>query len=182
MVILTITHIQRKLACCPLRRQRRNTLTKIPRVFMDFGAWFLKTNIGQHINYQRPPVFLAAFGRFLVKRNIQERKRTRLTTVKWGVFLFKRTRENHKHLCYNVCMKQNKPITILLYEDDLPKLNEIRCVNCSRMLCKINAHVKSISFGEGYDPETQRELVSGMNVVEQKCRGCDCIYKFLFQK
>lgn len=79
-------------------------------------------------------------------------------------------------------MKQNKPITILLYEDDLPKLCEIRCVNCSRMLCKVNAHVKSISFGDGYDPETQRELVSGMNVVEQKCRGCDCIYKFLFQK
>lgn len=160
MVILTITHIQRKLACCPLRRQHQNTLTKNPRVFMDFGAGFFKTNIWQHINYQRPPAFLAYFGRFLVKR----------------------TRENHKHLCYNVCMKQNKPITILLYEDDLPRLNEIRCVNCSRMLCKINAHVKSISFGDGYDPETQRELVSGMNVVEQKCRGCDCIYKFLFQK
>lgn len=99
-----------------------------------------------------------------------------------AVFLIKRMRENHKYLCYNVRMKQNKPITILLYEDDLPKLCEIRCVNCSRMLCKINAHVKSISFGDGYDPETQRELVSGMNVVEQKCRGCDCIYKFLFQK
>ena len=79
-------------------------------------------------------------------------------------------------------MKENKPITILLYEDDLPKLCEIRCINCSRMLCKVNAHVKSISFGDGYDPETQREMVSGMNVVEQKCRGCDCIYKFLFQK
>ena len=88
----------------------------------------------------------------------------------------------HKHLWYNVDMKENKPITILLYEDDLPKLCEIRCINCSRMLCKVNAHVKSISFGDGYDPETQRELVSGMNVVEQKCRGCDCIYKFLFQK
>lgn len=85
-------------------------------------------------------------------------------------------------LWYNCGMKQNKPITILLYEDDLPKLCEIRCVNCSRMLCKVNAHVKSISFGDGYDPETQREMVSGMNVVEQKCRGCDCIYKFLFQK
>lgn len=96
-----------------------------------------------------------------------------------GGFLFV---EKHKCLCYNVYMKQNKPITILLYEDDLPKLCEIRCVNCSRMLCKVNAHVKSISFGDGYDPETQRELVSGMNVVEQKCRGCDCIYKFLFQK
>jgi hypothetical protein len=91
-------------------------------------------------------------------------------------------REKHKCLCYNVYMKQNKPITILLYEDDLPKLCEIRCVNCSRMLCKVNANVKSISFGDGYDPESQRELVSGMNVVEQKCRGCDCIYKFLFQK
>ena len=79
-------------------------------------------------------------------------------------------------------MKQNKPITILLYEDDLPKLNEIYCVNCKRMLCKVNAHVKSIAFGDGYDPETQREMVSGMNVVEHKCRGCDCIYKFLFQK
>lgn len=90
--------------------------------------------------------------------------------------------KKHKCLCYNVYMKENKPITILLYEDDLPKLNEIRCVNCSRMLCKINAHVKSISFGDGYDPESQREMVSGMNVVEQKCRGCDCIYKFLFQK
>lgn len=88
----------------------------------------------------------------------------------------------HKHLWYNVDMKENKPITILLYEDDLPKLCEIRCINCSRMLCKVNAHVKSISFGDGYDPETQREMVSGMNVVEQKCRGCDCIYKFLFQK
>ena len=90
--------------------------------------------------------------------------------------------EKHKCLCYNVDMKENKPITILLYEDDLPKLCEIRCINCSRMLCKVNAHVKSISFGDGYDPETQREMVSGMNVVEQKCRGCDCIYKFLFQK
>ena len=90
--------------------------------------------------------------------------------------------KKHKHLWYNVYMKQNKPITILLYEDDLPKLCEIRCVNCSRMLCKVNAHVKSISFGDGYNPESQRELVSGMNVVEQKCRGCDCIYKFLFQK
>lgn len=88
----------------------------------------------------------------------------------------------HKYLWYNVDMKENKPITILLYEDDLPKLCEIRCINCSRMLCKVNAHVKSISFGDGYDPETQREMVSGMNVVEQKCRGCDCIYKFLFQK
>lgn len=161
MVILTITHIQRKLACCPPIRQRRTTLIKTPRAFLDFGAGFLKTNIGQHTNSQRPPVFLAACGRF---------------------FLIKRTCEKHKHLCYNVRMKQNKPITILLYEDDLPKLCEIRCVNCSRMLCKINAHVKSISFGDGYDPETQRELVSGMNVVEQKCRGCDCIYKFLFQK
>lgn len=88
----------------------------------------------------------------------------------------------HNHLWYNVDMKENKPITILLYEDDLPKLCEIRCINCSRMLCKVNAHVKSISFGDGYDPESQREMVSGMNVVEQKCRGCDCIYKFLFQK
>ena len=105
-----------------------------------------------------------------------------MTPVKWGIFLFKRTREKHKCLCYNVYMKENKPITILLYEDDLPKLCEIRCINCSRMLCKVNAHVKSISFGDGYDPESQRELVSGMNVVEQKCRGCDCIYKFLFQK
>lgn len=121
-------------------------------------------------------------GGFLIKRNIQERKRTHLTSVKWGIFLFKRTREKHKSLCYYVYMKENKPITILLYEDDLPKLCEIRCINCSRMLCKVNAHVKSISFGDGYDPETQRELVSGMNVVEQKCRGCDCIYKFLFQK
>lgn len=111
----------------------------------------------KHTNFQRPPVFLAVIGRFLCANR-------------------------HKHLWYNVGMKENKPITILLYEDDLPKLCEIRCINCSRMLCKVNAHVKSISFGDGYDPETQRELVSGMNVVEQKCRGCDCIYKFLFQK
>lgn len=111
----------------------------------------------KHTNSQQPPVFLAVLGRFSV-------------------------REKHKHLWYNVDMKENKPITILLYEDDLPKLCEIRCINCSRMLCKVNAHVKSISFGDGYDPESQREMVSGMNVVEQKCRGCDCIYKFLFQK
>lgn len=79
-------------------------------------------------------------------------------------------------------MKLNKPITVLFYEDDLPKLGEVRCINCSRLLCKVNTSVKSVIFGDGYSPEQQRELVSGMNVVEQKCRGCDCIYKFLFQK
>lgn len=79
-------------------------------------------------------------------------------------------------------MNNHKPITILLYEDNLPRLRELRCVNCSRMLCKVNSDVKSIVFGEGYTPESHREMVAGMNVIEQKCRGCDCVYKILFQK
>ena len=83
---------------------------------------------------------------------------------------------------YNELMKSPKPISIMLYEDDLPELREIRCVHCSRMLCKINADVKSIVFGDGFDPEQHHELVSGMKVMEHKCRGCDCVYKFLFQK
>lgn len=85
-------------------------------------------------------------------------------------------------LWYNKLMKNMKPISIMLYEDDLPELREIRCVHCSRMLCKINADVKSIVFGDGFDPEQHHELVSGMKVMEHKCRGCDCVYKFLFQK
>jgi hypothetical protein len=83
---------------------------------------------------------------------------------------------------YNELMKSPKPISIMLYEDDLPELREIRCVHCSRMLCKINADVKSIVFGDGFDPEQHHEMVSGMKVMEHKCRGCDCVYKFLFQK
>lgn len=79
-------------------------------------------------------------------------------------------------------MNNHKPITILLYEDNLPKLREIYCVNCKRMLCKVNSDIKSIIFGEGYSPDEHREIVAGMNVVEHKCRGCDCIYKILFQK
>lgn len=136
-----------------------NTITsqKTQRCVFDRTYLENKNRDYKHTNSQHRPFFLAVLGRFFV-------------------------REKHKHLWYNVDMKENKPITILLYEDDLPKLCEIRCINCSRMLCKVNAHVKSISFGDGYDPETQREMVSGMNVVEQKCRGCDCIYKFLFQK
>ena len=85
-------------------------------------------------------------------------------------------------LWYNKLMKTMKPISIMLYEDDLPELREIRCVHCSRMLCKINADVKSIVFGDGFDPEQHHEMVSGMKVMEHKCRGCDCVYKFLFQK
>lgn len=85
-------------------------------------------------------------------------------------------------LWYNKLMKSPKPISIMLYEDDLPELREIRCVHCSRMLCKINADVKSIVFGDGFDPEQHHEMVSGMKVMEHKCRGCDCVYKFLFQK
>lgn len=79
-------------------------------------------------------------------------------------------------------MRAKKPITILFYEDDLPELVDVRCINCSRLLCRINADVKSIVFDDGYDPETQHELVSGMKVMEHKCRGCDCVYKFMFQK
>lgn len=85
-------------------------------------------------------------------------------------------------MLYNGIMKNNKPITILLYENDLPGLREIHCVNCRRLLCKVNSDIKSIVLGDGYDPEEHREIVSGMNVVEQKCRGCECIYKLLFQK
>lgn len=84
--------------------------------------------------------------------------------------------------CYNVSMRKLKPISIMLYESDLPELQEIRCVYCGRMLCKMNADVKSLVFGEGYDPEQHHELVSGMKVMEHKCRGCECVYKFLFQK
>lgn len=84
--------------------------------------------------------------------------------------------------CYNVGMKKLKPISMMLYESDLPELQEIRCVYCGRMLCKMNADVKSLVFGEGYDPEQHHELVSGMKVMEHKCRGCECVYKFLFQK
>lgn len=79
-------------------------------------------------------------------------------------------------------MRNPKPISIMLYESDLPQLREIRCVYCSRMLCKINADVKSVVFGDGFDPEQHSELVSGMKVMEHKCRGCECVYKFLFQK
>lgn len=86
-------------------------------------------------------------------------------------------------MCYNKRMKkETKPISILIYENDLPTLQEVRCVYCGRMLCKINADVKSIVFGEGFNPEEHHELVAGMKVMEHKCRGCDCLYKFLFQK
>ena len=83
---------------------------------------------------------------------------------------------------YNMGMKKLKPISMMLYESDLPELQEIRCVYCGRMLCKMNADVKSLVFGDGYDPEQHHELVSGMKVMEHKCRGCECVYKFLFQK
>ena len=83
---------------------------------------------------------------------------------------------------YYLMKKETKPISILLYENDLPILQEIRCVYCGRMLCKMNADVKSLVFGEGFDPEQHHELVAGMKVMEHKCRGCDCVYKFMFQK
>lgn len=85
-------------------------------------------------------------------------------------------------LCYNALMNNKKPITILLYENNLPALREIRCVNCARLLCKVNSDVKSIIFEDGYDPHEHRELVADMNMIEHKCRGCDCVYKILFQK
>lgn len=91
-------------------------------------------------------------------------------------------RKKFMFMWYNQHMKDAKPISIMLYESDLPRLREIRCVYCSRMLCKINADVKSIVFGDGFDPAQHHELVSGMKVMEHKCRGCDCVYKFLFQK
>ena len=78
--------------------------------------------------------------------------------------------------------KEAKPISIMLYESDLPFMREIRCIYCSRMLCKMNADVKSLVFGEGFDAEDYFELVSGMKVMEHKCRGCECVYKFCFQK
>lgn len=46
----------------------------------------------------------------------------------------------------------------------------------------MNADVKSLVFGEGFDAEDYFELVSGMKVMEHKCRGCECVYKFCFQK
>ena len=85
-------------------------------------------------------------------------------------------------LCYNALMNNKKPITILLYENNLPTLREIRCINCARLLCKVNSDVKSIIFEDGYDPHEHRELVADMNMIEHKCRGCDCVYKILFQK
>ena len=85
-------------------------------------------------------------------------------------------------LCYNVTMNNKKPITILLYEDNLPSLRELRCVNCARLLCKVNSDIKSIIFEDGYKPEEHHEMVAGMNMIEHKCRGCDCVYKILFQK
>ena len=75
-----------------------------------------------------------------------------------------------------------KKISIVFYETNLPELKEVMCVNCSRLLCKINSDVKSIVFDDGFDPKQHHELVSGMKVLEHKCRGCDCIYKFLFEK
>lgn len=79
-------------------------------------------------------------------------------------------------------MRTNNPITVLMYEDTLPHMNNFRCVNCSRTLCKIDSDVKSLVFSDGYDPEQHHELVSNMHVLEVKCRGCDCVYKFMYQK
>lgn len=79
-------------------------------------------------------------------------------------------------------MREPKRISILFYEDDLPKLTDVRCVGCGRLLCRINADVKALVFDDGFDPETHHEMVSGMKVMEHKCRGCDCVYKFVFQK
>lgn len=86
-------------------------------------------------------------------------------------------------MCYNKTMsKKHNEISLVLYEDDLPDLQEVRCVRCARLLFKVNADVKSIVFGEGFDPRQHHEMVAGMRMIEHKCRGCDCVYKVLFEK
>lgn len=78
--------------------------------------------------------------------------------------------------------KEQKPITITFYKDDLPKLREVRCIKCSRILCKVNAEIKDIVFTDGFTPEEHYKFADNVRVIEHKCRGCECIYKFLLQK
>ena len=57
-------------------------------------------------------------------------------------------------------------------------VNDFRQVDWLRKGCGLPLPVTGVLTVS----EEHREIVSGMNVVEQKCRGCECIYKFLFQK
>lgn len=72
-------------------------------------------------------------------------------------------------------------ITIYIYQEELPNydlVNEVRCINCGRLLMKIKGHIMAFTNTEG---TTVRELPLGITYVQHSCHNCKTMYNVLFQ-
>ena len=67
--------------------------------------------------------------------------------------------------------------TIYLYSESLPVEKELRCINCGRLLLKINRQILAILNSGGMPV---REIPVGVGYVEAKCRGCENAYRIFY--
>jgi phage FluMu protein Com len=71
-------------------------------------------------------------------------------------------------------------VTMVLYHQLFPvyELTPIRCVKCSRMLCKVRGEVISLTNSIGISYEN---LDPSIVYIEKVCHSCKTSYKILFQ-
>lgn len=72
-----------------------------------------------------------------------------------------------------------KTITIILSEENKTEWDNLRCIQCGRLLCNVNRAVESVLL----DNKAGEVLINNLDrpMVEVKCRGCNCMYNILIQ-
>jgi len=75
---------------------------------------------------------------------------------------------------------KNTPYTaFIIYDNLLPtyELTPFRCVQCSRMLCRVKGHVLWLTNSAGIPLE---RVDPSLTYIEKQCHSCKKLYKLLF--
>jgi phage FluMu protein Com len=77
-------------------------------------------------------------------------------------------------------MRRQTFTVMVLYSGLFPKyeLTPIRCINCSRMLCKIQGNILWVTNSAGVPLQS---LSPSIAYIEKQCHSCKALYKLLFQ-
>lgn len=77
-------------------------------------------------------------------------------------------------------VRQQHFTVMIIYSELLPpyELIPFRCINCSRMLCKLKGKVLWLTNSAGIPLD---RIDPGIAYVEKRCHSCKADYKLLFQ-
>lgn len=68
--------------------------------------------------------------------------------------------------------------TIYLHQQNLGIAKPLRCINCGRLFMSVNRNILAITNTNGIP---LIEIPLGVGYAEHKCRGCEMVYRILWQ-